>query len=647
MSQIIQNLLEKLSVADAAYYGDGSSKISDSEYDRLKDLLRKLDPDNDYLKKVASEALSETLEDSNWEKQKHDFPLGSLNKVNTYPEYERWDNKEHKVVEEKLDGMSIALTYLKGTLVSAVTRGTGEVGENITRNVQKMKGVPQFIKHDSLLVIRGEIVLKKSVFNSLPEELKGRNCRNMATGSAKELSGSKCHFLNVIVYSILNSSDQSELNDLLKLKELGFDVVPYQVTRSSSEVYSIYESYHNDKREKLDYDIDGLVIKPLTKKKDTWAYPAFQVAWKFPNQRGKAKLLDVIWQVSGERINPVAILSPTEVAGVTISKASLHNVSYIDSLNLCIGDTVEITRRNDVIPQVERVLEAHGGAKVVASSSCPICGGNVSYATNINDDEMAWLVCNNPECPEKNKKNIIKWLEVNETKGVAEKTIDLLFENKIATSLPEFIKLAEPSKEVTKKILSIEGMGDSKLETLQEQIKSTLNIDLNKFLGGLNLDGFGCRMWTKLLEYMQIETDSISLKHVIDFIEVPSDRGLGHVPGFAETSIKELKESIRNKKEYILELAALVTIRNYEKPTLFSNKLQGMSFCFTGELNSMNRKQAQDNVLKYGGDCKSSVTKGLTYLVTNDPHSGSSKNQKAQKLGSKIISEDEFLKLIS
>jgi DNA ligase (NAD+) len=643
MSPAIQRLIKQLQDADSAYYNDGSSTLTDKEYDRLKDLLRNLDPDNAYLKEVAHENLTVT----EWEKVKHKYPLGSLNKCNEEDELRKWLGDTLVVGQEKLDGLSIALTYLNGNISSAVTRGDGEVGDNILQNVVKMKGVPRQIKFQKPLVVRAEILLKHSEWFKMPVEDRGKNPRNTAAGAAKELNGSKCKYLSVVAYSILNSESDSEIVDLELLEKLGFEVVPYFIPVNIYALVTQYHVYNVTSRNKLDYDIDGLVIKSIEKdSSDDWKYPKSQIAWKFPHQTTETILRDVVWQVSGDRVTPVAVFDPVDLAGVTISRASLHNMEYIKRLNVRIGDKIEITRRNDVIPQVERVLISNGGNEITAPEKCPMCGKHVAFDKNINEDDMAWLVCTNTDCPAKVLKNIIKWLEVHDTKGVAEKMVETLFNHSVFYSLPDFLQLAGIDSVKEKNILSIEGMGEAKLQILQEQIKKTINCDLISFFGGLNVSGFGRRMWERIIKYLQIEKDTVTVNDVIDFISLPYMKGLGHIEGFAETNTKELQSYIKTHTTYINEMINIVKPQDYSKPSLTSENLKGKSFCFTGELTAMPRKEAQDAVLRNGGEIKSSVTKGLTYLVTNDPNSGSTKNKKAQALGTTIIGEVEFLKLI-
>jgi len=642
MTPTIAKIVLELRESDASYYKDGTSTLTDKEYDTKKDFVRKLDPTNPYLLEIGHERAELVTE---WAKVKHEYPLGSLNKCNTVAEFKSWWDGLSVLIEHKFDGLSIALTYEEGKLIKAVTRGNGEEGDDILANVVKMQGVRKEIPFKDKLVIRGEILLKHSDWLKMPVEDRGKNPRNTASGAAKELNGSKCKYLTVMIYTVLNSKNESELEDLNLLKKLGFDPIGYIHLHDILEIEKMYEDT-TKLRTELDFDIDGLVIKPVIKKKDEWKFPKFQIAWKFPHPSTSSYLRKVIWQVSGDRISPVAEFDPVELDGVTINRASLHNMDYIKALNIKIGDKIEITRRNQVIPQVESVLEHLGTEDIEQPDSCPCCGGAVGFDTNVNEVEMAWLVCQNPHCSAKVIKNIIKWLEVHDTKGVAEKTVEMLYENGIISSLPDFLKLGNPPIIKEKAIIGIEGMGERSFQILKEQIQKTLDCDLILFFAGLNASGFGKRMWERIVKYIQIDKDVVTKEDVIEFIKLPYAKGLGHIEGFAETSTLELQRYMDSHFFYIEKMLEVVKVRDYSKPSLTSETLKGKSFCFTGELDSMGRKEAQDAVLRNGGDVKSSVTKGLTYLVTNDTTSGSSKNKKAQQVGTAIISEAEFLTLI-
>lgn len=642
----INKLIQELKNADNLYYGDGNSVMSDKEYDEKKNKLLVLDPNNSYLKEVASE----NIDDSHWEKEQHEYPLGSLDKVNKLDELIKW-HKDYMnrtfLVEEKLDGISIALTYENSKLVKAITRGKDGIGENITRNVKKMKGVPQNITYAEKLVIRAEIVMTKDDFENLPEGSKKKNPRNAAAGAAKKLTGDLCGYLTVICYDILNRDGKMKESECCQLlKSLNFTTVSYYFVKNVEEINKIYSEYEK-MRASLNWDIDGLVIKVNEQGDDTgsWEHPKTKVAWKFEHQEASTILEGVSISVRGSRLQPVAILTPVDVAGVTVSRASLHNFQYIKNLGLTIGAKVLITRRNDVIPQIEQVL-IPGTIAIDIPMNCPVCSSETTWELNTAKECTEYLICPNPECDAKVTKSIMKWLEIHDTKGIAKKTVELLYENSIITSLPDFIDIKNGNFD--SKITSIDGMGIRKLEILKKELESCSLTDINKFYAGINLHGSGRRVIEKITTRILELHNKVDCNLFEEFCNGNIESNLCTVEGFAVPSAKRFQEELINKKELIMNMKKAVTIESLSKKekTSSSSGISGQSFCFTGALNTMNRKEAQAMVTNACGIVKDSVGAGLTYLVTNDPNSGSSKNEKAQKFGTKLITEEQFVSLL-
>lgn len=645
----VDALVKQLREADTAYYGEGDSPYTDKDYDAMKDWLKHVSPDNEYLKEVGAEP----IEDTHWEKHKHEYPLGSLDKVNSFGELLKWNIKYPVVVQQKLDGISICLTYEDGKLVRAVTRGKNGIGDNITRNVVKMKGVITELPegfNDQKVVVRGEIVLKHSDFEVLPVEQRGKNPRNTAAGAAKKLTGELCHHLTVIVYDLMNASDLGIITETISntyLKKLGFPyVVDTNRCANEDELDECIGTMEGN-RDVYEYDIDGLVIKNnQMDPNDDWEHPKNKIAYKFEHQASETTLLDIVWEASGERVNPVAILEPVDIAGVTVSKASLHNSDYIYSLSggqqLWRGCKVEVTRRNDVIPQVERIISFPRIEELkldMQPNSCPCCGSVVERPINEDGKKMAWFVCTNIACPAKAVKNALKWFEVHECKGIAEKTVELIHEYIGFNRLIDFIWLVE-DYDSDKRLLALPNMGESKLKNIREQVKNTRNTTITNFLGGLNISGFGPKSFKKIVDHLLTKIETVTIQDVIRFV-VEGD--ISKIEGFGDKSDTVLK--IQWNK--ISDVAYLLLKNGFNCKTetrhiSSSACFAGTSFCFTGSLNTMTRKEAQELIESLGGEFKGSVAKGLSYLVTNTPDSGSSKNKKAIQLGVKIITEDDF-----
>jgi DNA ligase (NAD+) len=355
----IQNLSQRLRAASAAYY-NGTPLMSDAEFDALEAELRKLDPHNPVFAEIGAPP------DSGWPKVAHAYPMGSLDKVQTSQEFLGWASAkgDQFFLSEKLDGISIMLTYNQGQLVQAATRGDGTTGEDITRNVRVMQGVPQTISYQGPVDIRGEIVCTKEDFKKFfPGE---SNPRNTASGTAKRQSGwQKCRHLTVLAYNLNLPKRKyaTREEEFLVLQAWGFKT-PFGMVCSAAQAATEYGEYIRDLREKAPYDIDGLVIEVNSTSARTalgtspnGLNPKGSVALKFPHDQKKTVLRDVVWQVGNSgRVTPVAIFDTVTLAGAQVSQASLHNVSRLNLLKLFRGCEILVSRRNDVIPAVEANL---------------------------------------------------------------------------------------------------------------------------------------------------------------------------------------------------------------------------------------------------------------------------------------------------
>lgn len=363
-----EELAQKIEAARSAYY-NATPTMSDASYDALEEELRKIDPDHWLLKVVGAPP-----GDAGWPKVRHSIPMGSLNKAQVYQEMAKWSQalgRQELFLSEKCDGISVSLRCSKGHFVQAITRGDGLTGEDITRNVSLMKGVPCINK--SLLDpfrewsghLRGEIVcLKSDHAKYFPGE---SNPRNTASGTAKRQSDpEKCRHLTVLVYQVIPDSGTppaTKQEELALARAMGFTTPHYAVCPDLTRVENIYQRYVATAREKLDYDIDGLVIEvnSVSKAEDLGLLngrPKGAIAYKFPHDQKETILEDVIWQVGNSgRITPVAVFEPVDLAGAKVTRASLHNVKRFNELQLTRGCRILVSRRNDVIPAVEANLD--------------------------------------------------------------------------------------------------------------------------------------------------------------------------------------------------------------------------------------------------------------------------------------------------
>lgn len=645
----IKQLEKMIDTADTNYHAFGMSDISDAEYDGLKDRLAKLDPTNSRLKQVGAkidisdDKKSKKVKEK-WEKYIHTtYKMGSVSKVNIFDQLQKWIDDTSKtgpwIVQEKMDGISIKLIYKNGKLEKAITRGndlSGEnVGEDITKNVLKMKGIPHNIKFNNDLIVRGEILLYKSNFDLVG----GKTLRNSAAGTAKGYDGKNCEHLNIQCYSIMNWKElniKTEKQSVEFLSDNGFKIINYYICSTIDEIETVYKDYIKNKRKKLDWDIDGLVIKYNEIEEDKWDLPERARAYKFPHETAVTKLLDVIWQDSGGRISPVALLEPININGVTISRATLNNIDYIKSLDIKINDIVLISRRNDVIPCIESVSIHSTDGEEILPPKFDEEGFPIVREKNAEGKELVYLVSTNPNSKQKKIRSILQWYKAHDSKGIAEETIDSIISEKIANSLPEFYDIG---LNCDTRLATLEGFGAGKFKILNKATLLTSKTTIVKFMEGIDIAGFGSSRFEAILEYVN---KKISITEFINICK--NEVVISSISSFGSNTALSLKNSIIEKEKLIKEMLKRVEVEEWEPEKKTSSKINGLSFCFTGKM-EYDRGVLEKSVKKNGG-LVAGVSSKLDYLVVNDLNSDSNKNQKAIKLGIKRISEKEYLNMI-
>ncbi len=650
---IVDQLIAEAMKQRTLYYKDGSNTMGDDEYDKLHDLIEdwllENDPDHWFLEEVGYDD-----DDSSWEVKSHEYPMGSLAKCKTLEEFTVWHNKTKiiptelliLIIQEKLDGISIALTYDDGKLTKALTRQTGTKGEDITRNVIKMKGIPKSIDYKGHIVLRGEILLYHDDFLAVNkvriqnEEDYYKNPRNAAAGMAKDQKGRYCKFLTVQIYDIMNINDTGVDQEHLAIhfiESLGFIPVQYKVINTIEDANKVYEEYIESRRENLNWDIDGLVIKTNTWKDsgDDWKKPKNKIAWKFPPQRRQTKIIR-IEASPASRITPVAVFEPVECGGVTIQRASLANWKLCLEKNIGPGAIVEISRRNDVIPYVESVLQA--GETPELPKECPTCKAPVEWEMNSHGEESAYLVCSSLDCPNKLVKLIHKWLDIHETKGIGSAFVEKIVTEGMVTSLVDFLNFPFMTN-WQNVLMNSDGYGKRKMNTINKEIERTCNTTVWKFFSGLNFNSIGS---TRIQAIIDAMTEDVTVQNFIKFVfedKLLSVESFGD--GLRPIMINQLKKNL----DLIDKLQSIVTITDAGKPKLLSSNLENKVFCFTGKMEHMKRSEAEKIVKAHGGKT-GSVNKKLTVLVTNDQDSTSGKAKKARDLKIPMISEEEFMKMV-
>ena len=624
--------LEKLIVKYQKSYYDGEGEISDAEFDKLWDELKLLDPANPILHKVGADS-------GNFAKAPHVMPMGSQEKAASPEEFLEWAQKHNYpeyLVEFKLDGASLELQYKDGRLLRAVTRGDGSVGDVITDNAVKMQGVVPVLENSNFTGgIRGEVIMTHYVHDKFFADM--ANCRNAANGLMKRKDGEGSENLTLICYDVWATEGDQPFEDeegkLSFLRNKGFNTVKLAICSSAEDVIS-YRARIMEERKNLDYDIDGLVIKErvVNHEDASRARPDRQIAFKFSLEEAVSILRSVEWNETGATYTPVAVFDPVELNGTTVRRASLVNTNTINSLGVKIGSRVVVVKRGEIIPKIMGVVEVKDGDvldEIPVPSRCSCCGSSLI-------DEGTRLYCPNKDCSKKILHRLLKWVSVVDIRDLGETLVTELFNTKKVTSITDIYSLTV--EDLTPYFLDEESIKKEKkslgAQKVFDSIQAHRKISLSKFIAGFDIEGVG-----------EVVVDSLiaggfnSLEKILGARE----EEIASVYRFAEITARTLVSGLRECESEIRDLVENGVLDIVES---VAGKFTGKSFCFTGELNTMKRADAQNLVKEKGGAVKSSVVKGLSYLVTNDTSSGSSKNRKAAELGIPVINEQQFLELL-
>lgn len=627
--------LEQLITRYQKSYYDGEGEISDAEFDKLWDELKLLDPENAVLHRVGADS-------GNFAKIQHVMPMGSQEKAADPEQFLAWavkHNYDEYLVEYKLDGASLELQYENGNLVRAVTRGDGSIGDDITANAKKMRGVMPALYVDGSKIdftggIRGEVIMTHEVHKKYYSDK--ANCRNAANGLMKRKDGNGSEHLNLIVYDALSTNGKSFFNDeeekIKFLKSCGFETVRLEICRSADEVIQYRAKIMEERKLSIPYDIDGLVVKErrIDLSDASRARPDRQIAFKFSLEEAVSVLRQVEWSISGGTYTPVAIFDEVELNGTKVQRASLANPDTMRKLGVKIGSHVVVVKRGEIIPKIESVVENAGELlfDVDFPKKCEVCGTELV-------DEGSRLFCPNKQCSKRVLHQLLKYQQVVDIRDLGVTLITQLFNDGRLKSISDIYSLTE--EELAPYFLNDESLEKEKkslgAEKVYKSIQSHRKLRLQTFLAGFDIEGFGETMAEKLVN---------SGFETLEKMLCATEEQIASVYGFAEITAHTIAEGLL---ENAVEMRRLVNDGIITLEAEGGGLLSGKSFCFTGEL-SMKRADAEALVKKNGGSIKSSVTKDLSYLVTNDTTSGSSKNVKAAKLGIPVIDELQFKKLV-
>lgn len=643
----INELVKKLNEAAKAYYQDASEIMSNYEYDALYDELVALEKETGIVLassptvNVGYEVLTELP------KERHERPMLSLDKTKDVQVLKEWIGNQKTILSWKLDGLTIVLTYHDGKLVKAVTRGNGEIGEVITNNAKVFKNVPLSITYQGELVLRGEAVITYSDFYKINDEIvdadaKYKNPRNLCSGSVRQLNNeiTAKRNVNFFAFSLVKADgvdfENSHEKQMLWLKSQGFDIVEYEVVTADTLEESVQR--FAAKIETNDFPSDGLVVlyddiaygESLGR---TAKFPRNSMAFKWADEIRETTLLEIEWSPSRTGlINPVAIFEPVELEGTTVSRASVHNISVMEGLELGIGDTIEVYKANMIIPQIAENKTRSG--LVELPKQCPTCGG----ATEVRQiaDAKA-LYCTNPECQAKKIKAFTLFVsrDAMNMDGLSEATLEKFIAKGFIHEFADMFKLERFAEEIKE----MEGFGEKSCKNLLESIEKARNTTLPRLIYALGIQNIGvanAKMLVKQYHYN------------IDELQKASAEELSAIDGIGEVIAKSIEEYFRDGKKQ-QALSNLLAEVHLEKPE--ENKgaqiFEGMNFVITGSVEHFaNRNEVKAVIEARGGKVTGSVTSKTNYLINNDTTSNSSKNKKAKELNIPIISEGEFLEML-
>lgn len=645
--QRMQELIAILNEAGKAYYQNAEEIMSNLQYDKLYDELVELEKElgvtlaNSPTVNVGYEVLSELP------KERHEKPMLSLDKTKDVERLKEFLGDQKALISWKLDGLTIVLTYRDGVLQKAVTRGNGEVGEVITNNAKVFQNVPLHISYKGDLILRGEAVIGYRDFEKINAEIedvdaKYKNPRNLCSGSVRQLNNEITAKRNVKFFAFsLVKADGVEFQNSRKeqfawLASQGFDVVEhYEVTADTVEEKV---AFFAKKIEKNDFPSDGLVlvyddIAYGQSLGTTAKFPRDSFAFKWADEIRETKLLEMEWSPSRTGlINPVAIFEPVELEGTTVSRASVHNISIMEELELGIGDRIQVYKANMIIPQIAENLTRSGVKDI--PKHCPVCGGETEIR-QVNNAKS--LYCTNSECQAKHIKSFALFVsrDALNIDGMSEATLEKFIMNGLIKEYADIFHLDRYEEEIK----SMEGFGEKSYNKMQASIEKARTTTLPKLIYSLGIANIGlanAKIICKEFDY-DIEKMKMASPEELSAID-----GVGEV--IANAFVDYFKDE-RHVKEVDRLLKELIIPK--EEQNTETQIFAGLNFVITGSVEHFkNRNEVKEVIESKGGKVTGSVTSKTNYLINNDTTSGSSKNKKARELGIAIISEEEFLKML-
>ena len=643
----MKELVSLLNKASRAYYQEAQEIMSNYEYDRLYDELKELEDElgitlsNSPTVNVGYEVVSELP------KERHESPMLSLDKTKEVEELKNFVGDQKVLMSWKMDGLTVVLTYRDGKLYKAVTRGNGEVGEVITNNAKVFKNVPVQIAYQGELILRGEAVIGYKDFEKINQEIEDvdaryKNPRNLCSGSVRQLNNQITAKRNVMFYAFtLVQADgvdfqNSRACQMEWLKSQGFTTVEYyMVTRDTVEDEV---AKFSPKISENDFPSDGLVLtyddiaygRSLGR---TAKFPRDSFAFKWQDEIRETVLREIEWSPSRTGlINPVAIFDPVELEGTTVSRASVHNISIMEELELGIGDRIEVYKANMIIPQIAENLTRSGVKDIPCK--CPVCQGETKIRQVGNAKA---LYCMNPECQAKHVKSFALFVsrDALNIEGLSEATLEKFISRGYIHTFADIFHLDQYKEKIQK----MEGFGEKSYKKLTESIEKARTTTLPRVIYSLGIAGIGLANAKVICRELKYDVESL-LK--VSEEELNEIQGVGEVLAKAFVGYFADAKHVENFRRLLNELT--IPEEAVTKQQIF----EGVNFVITGSVKHFaNRGEVKELIESLGGKVTGSVTSKTNYLINNDVTSTSSKNKKANELGIPIISEETFLELVN
>ena len=652
----IDNLRKEIKHHNKLYYENDEPEISDFEYDKLTQKLKKLEAlhpeyiDNDSPTQVIGGKTKHIFTEV-----KHDVQMQSLQDVFSFEDVIEFVEKVRKecgedvefCVETKIDGLSVSLEYENGILVRGSTRGDGSVGEDVTPNIKCIESIPQILPTKDTIEVRGEVYLPRKEFIRLNKELESQgkkllaNPRNTAAGTLRQLDEKLVSHrkLNIFVFNVQKSETKKFVKHSESLdycKNLGMHTLEYSIQcKTNDEIIDAIKKI-GEKREQLSYDIDGAVVKvnDLSLRNTlgtTVKVPKWAVAYKYPPEQKETEILDIIMQVGRTgKVTPMALLKPVKVAGSTISSVTLHNFDYIDEKDIRIGDICVIQKAGDVIPEVDHVVIQKREKKLNKFKRpiiCPVCSEPLE-----KDEDTVDLRCVNSECPALLFRSIVHFVsrDCMDISGLGESIVEKLIENNKINDVSDIYYLKYED------VINLENFKEKSANNLISAIEKTKNNSLDKLIFGLGIRNIGKKA-AKILSKKYEDIYAISNA---------SEEELAALEDFGEIMAKSIKEFFEKEKtkDIIRKLEKAGVNLKGNVSTIISEKLLGKQICITGSFDNYSRDDIVKIIEDNSGKAVSSVSKKTDILIAGE--NAGSKLAKANALGTKVMDIDEFLKIM-